>query len=442
MLSLSLFLSCVMLLGQDRVVVGYYPAWMRYTLPAGDIEFENITHICHAFVWPDEKGKLISYSDFSYPELVDYAHGEGVKILVSVGGYGQSWGLPIVARNSTLLQEFIKNLVDFCVENDYDGVDIDWEFPCSEEDRRLVDTLVSRLWRYIQEEDEELLITMAVPASSYYGQWFDFGFLKNYIDWFGCMTYDFMGAWSPLATHNSPLYSCSGTMGSVADAVQYLRSRGLERGKILIGIPFYGRGCNADRLFGANEGGNFEKLYSEIALELQTEWDYYWDDICKVPYAFHKTEKKFLSFDDTLSVRFKCKFVRENRLRGVIIWALGQDVVNGEEVLLETIGNNLTLVGIDKHNSGNVCGGFKAYCYPNPFNSVTTLSVTLAQNCYVRVDLYDMLGRFLLRLYDGYMNAGTNRLRLDSRGGLSSGQYVYVVSAGNKMFTGNFTVLK
>ncbi|RKY44164.1 MAG: hypothetical protein DRP88_08560, partial [Candidatus Neomarinimicrobiota bacterium] len=80
------FLSAlwVVLLGQDRVVVGYYPAWMRYRLPATSIRFENLTHICHAFVWPDENGNLISYPDFGYSELVECAHDEDVKVLVSV----------------------------------------------------------------------------------------------------------------------------------------------------------------------------------------------------------------------------------------------------------------------------------------------------------------------------------------------------------------------
>ena len=438
------FLSAlwVVLLGQDRVVVGYYPAWMEYRLPAASIRFENLTHICHAFVWPDENGNLISYPDFDYSELVECAHDEDVKVLVSVGGYGQSWGFPIVAGNSALLQQFIENLIDFCIENNYDGIDIDWEFPYSDRDRNLVDTLVSRLGKYIREEEEELLLTMAVPASSYYGQWFDFDFLGNYVDWFGCMTYDFMGEWSPVATHNSPLYSRSGTMGSVADAVKYLMNRKVGKEKILIGIPFYGRGCNADRLFGANNGGNFEKLYSEIAGELHTEWEYYWDEICKVPYAFHKEERRFLSFDDTLSVRFKCEFVRENQLRGAIIWALGQDIVNGEEVLLATVGENLTSTGIDARNDGKVCEGFKSYCYPNPFNSMATLNISLDGNCYVRIDLYDILGRFLFRLYEGYMSAGEDRLKFDAGSKLPSGCYMYVVSAGSRKFRGSFTVLK
>ncbi len=60
--------------------------------------------------------------------------------------------------------------------------------------------------------------------------------------------------------------------------------------------------------------------------------------------------------------------------------------------------------------------------YPNPFNATTRLRYGLPQRSFVRLDVYDVLGRRVARLTDGWTEAGYHELDFDARD-LPSGLY-------------------
>jgi hypothetical protein len=62
--------------------------------------------------------------------------------------------------------------------------------------------------------------------------------------------------------------------------------------------------------------------------------------------------------------------------------------------------------------------------FPNPFNPSTLISYQTAGAGYVRLTVYDILGREVATLVDGVQEPGTHEVRFDA-GTLSSGMYVY-----------------
>lgn len=44
-------------------VVGYYPDWMRNDFPPVYLDLDVLTHVNHAFAWPDENGNIMSYDN-------------------------------------------------------------------------------------------------------------------------------------------------------------------------------------------------------------------------------------------------------------------------------------------------------------------------------------------------------------------------------------------
>ena len=62
--------------------------------------------------------------------------------------------------------------------------------------------------------------------------------------------------------------------------------------------------------------------------------------------------------------------------------------------------------------------------YPNPFNPATQISYTLPVSEQTTVTVYDMLGKVVQVLVDGYRTAGTHAVTFDA-GRLSSGIYFY-----------------
>ncbi len=68
--------------------------------------------------------------------------------------------------------------------------------------------------------------------------------------------------------------------------------------------------------------------------------------------------------------------------------------------------------------------------YPNPFNPSTEIRFDLPEAAYVRLVVYDAMGREVARLVDGSLGVGRHAVRWEARG-LPSGAYLYRLTAGS-----------
>ena len=109
--------------------------------------------------------------------------------------------------------------------------------------------------------------------------------------------------------------------------------------KILLGLPFYGRQFKTAMLFGPKSGGE-GIIYKEIVRKRQEGWKRMWDDVCMVPYLVNEDKNVMIFYDDPVSIANKCTYARSKKLRGVMIWSIGSDFMDGRQPLLETIGKN------------------------------------------------------------------------------------------------------
>ncbi len=78
--------------------------------------------------------------------------------------------------------------------------------------------------------------------------------------------------------------------------------------------------------------------------------------------------------------------------------------------------------------------------YPNPFNPETQFSLSVAQAQQVQVAVYDVMGRHVAMLYDGFIEAQTTRSMTFEAGSLPSGLYLIRV-AGNRFVTSQIVTL-
>jgi outer membrane protein assembly factor BamB len=68
--------------------------------------------------------------------------------------------------------------------------------------------------------------------------------------------------------------------------------------------------------------------------------------------------------------------------------------------------------------------------YPNPFNPSTTIKYQLANSGIVTLKVYDILGREVTTLVDGFKSEGSYEINFGAEG-LSSGVYIYRITATN-----------
>jgi len=79
--------------------------------------------------------------------------------------------------------------------------------------------------------------------------------------------------------------------------------------------------------------------------------------------------------------------------------------------------------------------------YPNPFNGTTTIEFALARASDIRLDIFDILGRKVASLFEGFQTAGRHRVVWDA-GGLSSGVYFYRLSSEENSRIGRCLLVK
>ena len=421
-----------MLFGQR--VIGYYPQWVQGTLPISNIDFSVVTHVNHAFAWPDENANIQSYSNMFNVLNAQTIHNQGAKFLLSLGGWGNNVGFESVASSPSLRTTFINNLIDICDNYGYDGVDLDWEHPNSSQNRQYLNLLVAEMDSMFNDYDSELLITMAVPISNWSGQWYDFTFLKSHIDFFNAMTYDIHGGWSSHAGHNSPLFQSppGDPDGSCSTGILYLATtRGIPREQINLGLPFWGKKYPTNDINQSFSGEVEDMWYYEIPPLIGNGWTREWDDNAFCPYLINDNQTQIISYDDSESIMYKCEYAKVQNLGGVMIWALGYDVtINGQE-LIESIGENY--LDIPLNNTIQIPNQLSIKSFPNPFNSTCIIEFDLIKNQYLNIDIYSIRGQFMDRLYSGLRQKGMNRYTFDINkmsGKISSG--IFFISVNGK----------
>ena len=331
---------------EKKLVVGYFPFWKSDDFNYASINYAALTHLAHAFVWPDAEGNLFVDEDFLIPEMNREAHLNGVKMILSVGGAGSySDAFAEMASSPEKRSRFIDQLVNFCSEFEYDGIDLDWEFIENDYQGENFVYLVEELWKAVNNHNPDFTLSTVSPTNDYWGKWIRFEELVPFFDFIGAMTYNYHGAWSDRSGHNSPMFDCNDPgSGSIHSTYLYLLNRGIPREKLLLGIPFHGKSFDSKGLNKSfTESSHLG--YSQALGKLADGWKYNWDECARVPYLVSRDRKQVISFDDQRSIAIKCQYIQQWQVGGAIIWELSQgyDTDSGRSPLLDVVAEQLRL---------------------------------------------------------------------------------------------------
>ena len=221
-LSLLLFASVQRASAQFKVI-GYMPSW------AGDVnavQYSKLTHINYAFLLPTATGGIQAIDNpGKLQSLVSLAHSNGVKVMISVGGWnnGDDSGFETLAGNSSYRNTFVSNMISFVSTYNLDGVDIDWEYPDDGASANNYVTLMTQLATEMHNRGK--LLTAAVVGT---GGNSILSSVFNVVDFLNLMAYDYNNY-----DHSTYAYA--------QQSISYWRGRGLPQSKCVLGVPFYGR---------------------------------------------------------------------------------------------------------------------------------------------------------------------------------------------------------
>ena len=298
---------------KDYVVVAYVTSWSR-VMP----DPFTMTHINYAFghvndtfdgVRIDNPRRLKSIVDLKKenPDL---------KVMLSVGGWG-SGRFSEMAADDQRRMSFAQDCLRVVEEFGLDGIDIDWEYPTSSQANISSSPADRENFNYLMRDlrtvlGEERLLTL---ASSAYAEYIDFFACEQYLDFVNIMTYDMANA----PYHHAALYASENTEGCCEGAVKAHVETGVPIEKLVLGMPFYGRG-----------GTTMPRFVDYKEIKAENGMVEMWDDVAKAPYLADSEGNLVLGYDTPKSMKIKCDYIKEQGMLGAMYWDYAGDNEAGD----------------------------------------------------------------------------------------------------------------
>ncbi|KAF8210281.1 glycoside hydrolase [Mycena galopus ATCC 62051] len=336
--------------------VGYFVNWGIYgrKFPPSLIP-HDLTHILYAFAnlkadtgevflsddWAD---KDIHYPGDSWNDSGDNLYGNfkaiynlkkqhrHLKVLLSIGGWTYSPQFHPVVVSPALRAKFVHSSIKLLEDFGLDGLDVDYEYPSDHAQAAGYTELLRELRHGLDEHarakgaDYRFLLTIAAPCGPDHYRKLNVKEMDKYLDFWNLMAYDFSGSWDTIANHQANVF---GEPISVSTSVHWYHSQGVERSKLVVGMPLYGRSfMNTEGpgkpFSGIGQGSWEQGVYDYRALPLPGA-HVFRDEQAVASWTYDYQKKEMISFDTEEVARWKAEWIRKEALGGAMFWELSGD---------------------------------------------------------------------------------------------------------------------
>ncbi|MCP4521446.1 MAG: T9SS type A sorting domain-containing protein [Cytophagales bacterium] len=347
-----LLLTCLLtLMGLDAMaqrVVAYHQGFRNNQFQSW--YWDYVTDVNYSFLQISSSGGVGLGADGNadptqqtfFDDFIRDAKAQGKHINISVGGASKVQAERFEANTNTLAQarNLASKIVAFAKNNGLNGIDIDWE-PENQNDQPASQNWIN-LMQALREEITSSAPTLELSAAVFPFKWnndFVTPASYQYVDHFNIMVYDFGGDY---AHHSLDIPAGDREYGGqdveVACINYWTNVKGLDKTKMVLGLPFYGRSANW------SYSQNDYKLYRDIlalggsaTADAQGQWRY----------------------NGQTTIKRKTSYAITNGLKGVMMWEVVGDATTKDKSLLVSIDEEITAAGCPKPNLGedqNICG--------------------------------------------------------------------------------------
>ena len=239
-----------------------------------------------------------------------------LKVILGLSDYRRP-GFCEMTRDKKKRKNYVKSVNKIIQEYNLDGVDLDWEFPTTEKGGHTASPQDDENYVKLVKDLRKMLgkDKWISYFSDNSGKWIDHQGMLPYVNYVNMSGYNLAIPGKDNAKtllHQSPLYPGKNTGDwCISKAVErHIVKYGIPKEKILIGIPFFGRGLPPFKT--ETNCTDFDKYSDGLHIV--------WADDAQAPYYADKDGALILGFDDERSIEAKFDFIRANDLPGVFVW--------------------------------------------------------------------------------------------------------------------------
>lgn len=373
-------------------VTGYYAGWFWDQMyPPERVDMSAMTHFVFGRVTPGagslggQAGTVVEGAGTAHdpglsPDgsrsvedyLVKKAHDAGARALLMLGGDSNDGAGFMLSSTDAARARFVDRIVDYMVEHNYDGVDVDWENcldgargcgeaadaepePAQEAQRRLL----ALLTEIRAEADSRPRYATTPVLVTFPGYPVNLNFLSDgkvepwqvavatRVDQYNLMSYGIGTTWSGagwLSWFSGALTGAtSRTPVDIESSIAAYVKSGVPRSRIGIGIGFYGI-YFGPKVTGPRQDTAHERIYevNDVALSYAelvrkgylSHGRQLWDESAQSTYRTYgsrgyvpandprSSPAGFLSYEDSRSIAAKGQWVKDTGVGGTIIWTL------------------------------------------------------------------------------------------------------------------------
>ncbi len=329
----------------NKMVLGYIERY--FTGMVTEADAKAMTHVNVGFGRiPDDLSIHVDQLQFLQDGMMEQmkAWNPDIKMILSLASTEpNAW--TVGSSTPENRKKLADRCAEICVQYGFDGVDLDWEYPCvpsnginsSPNDKQNFTLLLRDIRKRLDEipGDKYYLLTIAAGADTYFCRNVEMDKIVPYLDYINVMTYELKCGFHALAGHHTALYTATGDyFGNSCDqALKMFVDYGVPKEKLVMGSGMYCRMWEdvPDKNHGFLQltpaGARFGGPYSKLKAEKINKNGYtrYWDEECQAAWLYNPEEKVFISYEDEQSLTAKCKYIKDEGYLGIFFWELDDD---------------------------------------------------------------------------------------------------------------------
>lgn len=321
-------------------------AWIPdWDIPDGLQTVKNqpnaFTILSPVWFWVNEDGSLQFTSKSNWQEFINYSKNNNYELIPTITLFDADI-LNKILRSEENTQRHIDQIVSQVTENNYDGIDLDYESTYLK-DRKLFLAFLKELSLELKARDKKLVFTVLPKWGDYtvyeslpqtrMAQ--DYKEISNIVDEFRIMTYEFTGRSADQAGPIAPLEW-------MEDTVKYAINVGVPREKIMLGVHTYAydwaerevtksiKGLDGEYLLntsGEKEPGaalfytSIEKIRNSYVFN--ETFNELWGEAVGF-YEFKGGNRVVVYMNDT-GIELRKKLASNYGIKGIAIWRVGDE---------------------------------------------------------------------------------------------------------------------